>query len=101
MGDLISRRKLDGMRLATPDWMKLDQRTRGWNECITYIQNNAPAVDAELERHGRWVRHKPNGITWTLKCSECNWVDNRAMLGCKFNYCPSCGAKMRCNDETE
>lgn len=53
-----------------------------------------PAVDAELVRHGRWVKHKPNGIIWTLKCNECGWVDNRVTLNDKFNYCPNCGAKM-------
>lgn len=43
---------------------------------------------------GQWVRHKPNGILWTLKCSECGWIDNRITLSDKFNYCPSCGIKM-------
>lgn len=42
--DLISRRKLDGMRLAVPDFVNPDQRTKGWNECITYIQQKAPAA---------------------------------------------------------
>lgn len=43
---------------------------------------------------GKWIRHKPIGITWTLKCSECGWVDNRITLGDEFNYCPNCGIKM-------
>ena len=48
----------------------------------------------EKVKCGKWVRHKPNGILWTLKCSECGWIDNRITLSDKFNYCPSCGIKM-------
>lgn len=91
--DLISRRKLDGMRLVTisiieSTEVKPDERTRGWNECIDYIQRNAPAVDAAPVVHARWV----DTIIGTIKCTLC---------GCCYNmyegfakYCPNCGARM-------
>ena len=67
--DLISRRKLDGMRLVVPDFVKVDQRTKGWNECITYIQQNAPAVDAvpvvrckDCEEYIPWLRGNICGL---------------------------------------
>ena len=45
---------------------------------------------------GKWVAHKKIGLTYTLKCSECEWIDNAPIRsnGSRFNYCPSCGAKM-------
>ena len=59
----------------------------GAADCI----ENAPVVDAEHVRHGRWME-TPIG---TIKCSEC---------GCGFNlnellahYCPNCGAKVQGN----
>lgn len=47
------------------------------------LLNNAPAVDAEPVKHGRWV--------WKghyLVCSECGEENDRK------NYCPNCGAQM-------
>lgn len=41
----------------------------------------APAVDAEPVRHGRWVHG--------MQCSECKQVDLA-----RPNYCCNCGAKM-------
>ena len=53
---------------------------------------NAPAVDAEPVRHGRWI-YKPawSNADWGVYlCSECNkpyWWNTD-------HYCPNCGAKM-------
>lgn len=55
---------------------------------------NAPTFEAEPTRFGKWVAHKKNGLTYTLKCSECEWIDNMPTRSSRFNYCPSCGAKM-------
>jgi hypothetical protein len=44
----------------------------------------APAVDAEVVRHGRWT------FPWTSpECSVC-----RKTQKWTSNYCPNCGAKM-------
>lgn len=59
----------------------------------------APAVDAEVVRHGRWHPIKeemgwncPYGeLTIGYKCSECGWEG----VGKDVSpYCPNCGAKM-------
>ena len=45
---------------------------------------------------GKWVADKKIGLTYALKCSECEWIDNTPIRnnGFRFNYCPVCGAKM-------
>ena len=61
---------------------------------------NAPAVDAEVVRHGRWIMR--GGY---IRCSECDaktlWKDTGGTGGfsheyeqVRANYCPNCGAKM-------
>lgn len=57
---------------------------------------NAPTFEAEPTRFGKWVAHKKIGLTYALKCSECEWIDNTPIRsnGSRFNYCPNCGAKM-------
>jgi predicted RNA-binding Zn-ribbon protein involved in translation (DUF1610 family) len=58
----------------------------------------APAVDAEPVRHSRWKNFKKQNRAVCMACSfERNLDENfgRAVS------CPNCGAKMRCNDETE
>lgn len=61
---------------------------------------NEPTIDAEPVRHGKWIG-KPIGGYSTVRCSECGdvFLENNG----KWNYCPSCGAKMdeEENDETE
>lgn len=100
--DLISRRKLDGMRLVTIGFVdvKPDKRTQGWNECIDYIQKNAPTVDAEPVRHGRWItKHDILGNELDV-CSACGEeaVGYDTHMGdyvtVATDFCPNCGAKM-------
>lgn len=63
--------------------------------------DNAPTVDAEPVRHGRWI--KQDGHYY---CSSCNAQNFYAYLynsdtgeyEQQDNYCPNCGAKM---DEVE
>lgn len=53
---------------------------------------NAPAVDAEVVRHGRWVHL--GGDEWC--CAVCGEVIHTEGSWEKptFNYCHNCGAKM-------
>ena len=49
---------------------------------------NAPTIEAEPVRHGRWIEK-----IGRAKCSVCGdecWADS-AM---EYSYCPNCGAKM-------
>ena len=93
-GDLISRRKLDGMRLAVPDFVNPDQRTKGWNECITYIQQKAPAVDAVPVVHARYVYYDGYAIP---NCSACGC----SIADIEWAFCPHCGAMLDESGETK
>ena len=52
---------------------------------------NAPTIDAEPVRHGKWI-----GYAGTIgnECSVCGkWLD--VLQGtAEMNYCPNCGARM-------
>ena len=54
---------------------------------------NAPTIDAEPVRHGRWEELQEKRIFGKrfLRCSNCN-SENGIMI--RFNYCFNCGAKM-------
>lgn len=56
----------------------------------THLIWNAPTIDAEPVKRGRWVHANP--MVDTLMCSECGYN----ILGEELisNYCPDCGAKM-------
>lgn len=58
---------------------------------VLRIIDEAPTIEAEPTRHGRW-KGKPIAGYSTVKCSECGCVfmENSG----KWNYCPHCGAKM-------
>lgn len=74
---------------------------RGKNSVIEIIEQ-APTVEAEPVRHGKWVFVEP-GAVW---CSECGMdsslcdaetadeTKRRIANGETPNYCPNCGAKM-------
>lgn len=56
----------------------------------------APAVEAELVRHGRWIVHTTwHGMFGLIhsECSECKFDQNGDLSSWKF--CPNCGADMR------
>lgn len=46
---------------------------------------NAPTIEAEPVRHGKWNLH--DGKTWCSVCGKSNKAYNPP-------YCPHCGAKM-------
>ena len=51
---------------------------------------NAPTIDAEHVRHGKWIKVGDN----TYRCSRCNEVSC-----CNGNFCTDCGAKMEGEEE--
>lgn len=55
---------------------------------------NAPAVDAEVVRHGRWISENIRKKSYLRQCSVCNKIAYFCGTGCSYNYCPNCGAKM-------
>lgn len=58
---------------------------------IMNIIDEAPTIDAEPVRHGKWIG-KPIGGYSTVRCSACGdvFLENNG----KWKYCPTCGAKM-------
>ena len=90
MDDLINRNELLEAMPKDDMLMSLDVRN--------YIID-APAVDAEPVRHGKWL--KPSGMLPPechdkKRCSVCANFALHDRLGrvIASNYCPNCGAKM-------
>lgn len=76
--DLISRSAL----LEEFEWLKscINAECADVEDAMVRIKK-APAVDAEVVRHGRWEHG--------MQCPFCKQIDLT-----KPNYCPNCGAKM-------
>lgn len=58
--------------------------------------DEAPGVDAEPVRHGRWINktEKRRGFSdYRFDCSACNHIFWASGIE-TFKYCPWCGAKM-------
>lgn len=82
MNDLISRKAL----LAEYDRVHVGEPGRARK-----LIEDAPMVDAETVRHGRWIEKPTTVKYWSYsECSVCgSWQEE-----CRMNYCPHCGAKM-------
>ena len=81
--DLISRSALveDFRRIARAQAnARVFEAADAWEGAADRIEN-APAVDAEPVRHGRWEHG--------MRCTQCGQIDLS-----KPNYCPNCGARM-------
>lgn len=74
-------------------------RVRG--KLIGYVTHedisNAPTVDAEPVRHGRWKR--TNSYPNIIFCSECGEPFEKSNSIECWNYCPNCGARMDVQNE--
>ncbi len=91
--DLISRKAL----LDDRDILTVYTREYGNIDVIPVeIVVDAPAVEAEPLRHGRWV----DRMVRDWRCSECGEAIYKVRnvdgycYDDKPNYCPKCGAKM-------
>jgi hypothetical protein len=81
------------MRLIDADQLKAsiekkDRYNLGGEKRIIVcgMLDDAPTIEAEPVKHGRWLPHK---ITASSKCSLC-----RRVFADETPYCPNCGAKM-------
>ena len=95
MGDLISRSAL----LEEFEWLKENTGTYNHAALDEHIQRikNAPTVDAEPVRHGKWKYYSPKStLNGFHQCSVClHFVfDSPAKEFERYKYCPNCGAKM-------
>ena len=91
--NLISRKDtLDGMKKLSAVY---DAETV--QRCIEIV-SNAPTVDAERVRHGKFIGTEYDGyadgnpVYYEWKCSECGCVFEEEEP--TYNYCPNCGANM-------
>lgn len=78
---------------STEDYMGIGYN-HGVGDSIAIIKN-VPTIEAEPVKHGRWKRI--DGQPHIMECLECGSlsVENR------YNYCPSCGAKMDAEEGEE
>ena len=72
----------------------------------THVVWNAPTVEAEPVRHGKWVDTETFKRPWfrhhIFECSVCrNTLDMDGVNAGRgdANYCPNCGAKMDGREE--
>ena len=64
--------------------------------------NDAPTVDAEPVRHGRWincVNYNKIDDAINYGYTICSVCEKLQQYGYKAKYCPNCGAKMDGGDE--
>ena len=99
--DLISRSALIAAIKTNSPTFYDGQDIADWQaKCI----NEAPAVDVEPVRHGRWI-YDPNANDWNIGgyvCSECHTKNNNlpcteignTLMYAGSKFCPHCGAKM-------
>ena len=93
------------MRLIDADginWESVEEehgaRTPAVVACQSLVQN-APTIEAEPVRRGRWLTEYGDHIYAGLRpmficCSECGMV-----TAVEWHYCPNCGAKMDGGEE--
>lgn len=57
---------------------------------------NAPTVDAEPVRHGKWIKGMNYDGIYEWQCSVCKrgWTHRTDKDICDEKYCYNCGAKM-------
>ena len=86
---LISADALEMMRFVVAQHKEPEVKSymMGWNDAIDAIIDNAPTIEAEPRKRGRWIIHDSG---WE-ECSECHWVNTTHIV---YHYCPNCGAKM-------
>lgn len=105
-GDLISRKAAVQMLMEksygyvvslfpTSDECKTAREIA--KECAEAVRQ-MPAVDAEPVRHAKWEEYPDRAH---IRCTGCRVEFKKKKMPMSRVYCPNCGAKMRCNDETE
>mgnify|MGYP007002421024 CR=1 FL=1 len=105
MSDLISRKAILGaidkreriMREAILFEINDDELRPTLNSIREFIKNR-PAVDAELVRHGKWIKGGYACGEYEWKCSVCGETDWRGSADW-MKFCMYCGAKMDLKEE--
>ena len=95
MDDYISRKAV--LSKCQQIWSNADETTEIGVAIINIVDEladfveNIPSADVQPVKHGRWI---DNGMVYT--CSECNSSvpKNIFVIGCDFEGCPYCFARM-------
>ena len=80
-------RPIDADELLTA--FPVDDEPTLTKSCVRMTIQHMPTVDAVPVRHGRWTIEDCHAATYPYCCSNCT-AHHRA----RYDYCPSCGAKM-------
>lgn len=86
----------DALKQETREAIKHLRNYQGVAICLKAL-NDAPTIEAEPVRHGRWIeeeRYNLHGDGYCdCKCSECYHRISR-LCGFYPDYCENCGARM-------
>ncbi len=85
---------------STEDFMGIGYN-HGVGDSIAIIKN-APTIEAEPVKHGRWKWHNEDG--WYYSCSVCGhnaYGNTDNIVSGLWAYCPNCGAKMDAEEGAE
>ena len=81
------------MRLIDADEIIFDEMVKDFIVVYKHNIDNAPTVDAEPVRHGKWKKTSCKWVTYA--CSECGERTDETIMGePRYVYCPMCGARM-------
>lgn len=92
MPELSDRDKLRNTICAACN--ELPQCVKFGNVCFEVACiNNAPTIEAEPVKHGRWIMLEPYGThhAHRRKCSECGEIKAQELT----NFCQNCGTNGR------
>lgn len=75
-------------------WVTLLDSCKSREDALRIV-DKAPTIEAEPVKHGHWIGRN-DGVIATYQCSNCgdSIPQNIFIIGCDFNYCPYCDAKM-------
>ena len=71
-----------------------DHYTTGYGDALSVIEE-APTIEAEPVRHGRWEFLGPNRLIGDCMCGTCSVCKVRCKYIVNKNICPNCGANMK------
>lgn len=96
MSDYIDRVAL-GIGLCNRDVFENKGYADGWNAAVKILKE-APAVDIQKIKHGKWIKMYNNPDDGNYYSSECHHsidiaTGRETPIDRDFFYCPYCGAK--------
>lgn len=95
MAEYIDRKKVEKKVLGLTI---VDPAVAAYADAVLFILRHEPEADVAPVVRGRWVKR---GCKW--QCTHCKVL--MSIEGTPkenlLNYCPNCGAKMRCDNEQE